>query len=426
MQGLALDIVARIATGMGKPFDKHARIFAGPVAAVLADQKANIRAAGISTLTAIADSSGLDGLVSGFDKPLEAQNPILRKELLAWLEVRSADSEALVGVSVTPVVGAIISCLEDRNTDVRKSATALLPALISRAGYNYVIDETSKLKPASRSTVIPLIEAARSSAPISTSSDVPITAKASAPPVSSRPVVRTGLKSLRPLPAAAPSSIPSVEEPSRLAPPRLRPSIGGVIKPKPSSTTVSSARSTPVSSSIKEPLLRSADEQPKLIRQSKDIGALKWMVEGLPRNDQIEALYQQMTPHVSADLLGQLFSKDHNADKDFVVALSALDDCAKDSTIAEAIYDISPEEMNARLVANVDIIFKYITLRIGLPSTTITVKCLDLIDHLIPILAGEGHRLSDYEVNALLISLIAKVSFSSPFRSFSFLMFFMF
>ena len=37
VQLLALDVVGRIATGMGKPFEKHTRIFALPVATVLSD-----------------------------------------------------------------------------------------------------------------------------------------------------------------------------------------------------------------------------------------------------------------------------------------------------------------------------------------------------------------------------------------------------
>jgi cytoskeleton-associated protein 5 len=417
VQGLALDVVARIATGMGKPFDKHSRIFAAAVAGVLADQKANIRAAGIITLSAMADAAGLDTLIGGFDKPLESQNPILRKELLAWLESRFVDQEVVATLDLTPIVGAVIACLEDKNSDVRKSATALLPAIVSRAGYNFVIEQTSRLKPASRSTVLPLIETARASVPASTSNSISPPATISsrpAAPASKAPVRAGALKPLR-----RPESSLSLKAPTPPPDaPRLPVSPRGIVKSKALSTAASSARSTAVQTpSIREAPLRSADDQPKLVRQSRDIGSLKWMIEGTPRSDQIEALYQQMLPHVSSDLLGQLFSKDHNAEKDFVLAVTTLDDCAKDPTVAESLYEISVEEMKARLVANVDIIFKYITLRIGMSNTIITVKCLDLIDHLIPVLAGEGHRLSDYEIHSLLIVLIAKVGLLLFLRS---------
>ena len=400
VQNLALDVVTRLATGMGKPFERQARILAGAVATVLADQKANIRASGVTALSAMADATGVDTLISGFDKPLESQNPMLRKELLAWLESRFEDKDAVASLDVTPIVGAVVNCLEDRNADVRKSAAAILPVVVARAGYKYVIEQTASLKPASRATVIPLIEAARGSS-------------TSAPKVvSAAPVARTGgLKTLRrPESSIAPS--PPLDEPApRLALPRPGAALPS-IKPK---SSASSARSTPVpppvasSSTLNQAPFKSADGQPKLIRQSKDIGSNKWIIEGPPRSEQVEFLYSQMAPQTNPYLLAQLFSKDHNAERDYVAALALLDDCVREPGFAESQYDLASEELAARMVANADLIFKYITLRIVLTNTTITVKCLDLIDHLIPIMSTEGHRLSDYEVNALLLSLVTKV-----------------
>jgi cytoskeleton-associated protein 5 len=159
----------------------------------------------------------------------------------------------------------------------------------------------------------------------------------------------------------------------------------------------------------KEPPFKNADMDPKRARAAKEMGSLKWLVEGPARPDQVESLFQQMTANTSPELLVLLFSKDHNAERDYVQALTLLDDCARDESVAST-YGLAPEEMRARLVANVDVIFKYITLRIGLTSTTITVKCLDLIDHLIPVFDAESHQLSDFETAPLLYSLINKVS----------------
>jgi hypothetical protein len=47
VQVLALDIISKIAIGMGKPFERQSRFFVLPVATVLADQKAPIRTAAI-------------------------------------------------------------------------------------------------------------------------------------------------------------------------------------------------------------------------------------------------------------------------------------------------------------------------------------------------------------------------------------------
>lgn len=407
VQSLALDVVGRIASGMGKPFDKLARIFAGPVAGVLADQKVNIRTAGVATLTAMADAAGLESLLGGLDKPLEAQNPLLRKELLGWLEGRFEDPSAVpASVDLKDLAGPIISCLEDRSADVRKSAIALLPVVVARAGYNFVLDKTSSLKPASRSTVVPLIEAARGSAPAAP----PPTAAAAPTKAPAKPTVAPSgtRKVLRPGAPAAPPPPPADDPPARApAGIRPRPSFGSRAK---AATPVSRASPAP---SAREAPFRSSDPDAKRVRAAKETGSLKWVVDGTPRPDQVEALFHQMSPNTAPDLLALLFSKDHNSERDFAAALSTLDDCARDTDAAAAASDLAPEELRARLVANVDVVFKYVTLRIGLTSTTITVKCLDVVEHFIAVLDAEGHKLSDYEAHALLLSLISKVRFPS-------------
>lgn len=413
VQGLALDVVARIASGMGKPFDKLSRIFAGPVAGVLADQKANIRAAGVATLSAMADAAGLEPLIAALDKPLDAQNPLLRKELLGWLEARFGDESVVATLDLTSLAGPVIACLEDRNADVRKSATALLPAIVSRAGYNFVLDQTSKLKPASRNTVLPLIEAARGSG--APPSAPPAAAAAAKAPSAAKPAgaARATAKVLRPPPPTAPTPPPD-DPPTRTPAARARPSIGVRAK-GPAATTSSRASPAPTT---REPPFRNADTDAKRVRAAKETGSLKWVIDGTPRPDQVDALHQQMSPNTSPELLALLFSKDHNAERDFAAGLTLLDDCARDPNLAHS-FDLAPEEMRARLVANVDVMFKYVTLRIGLTSTTITVKCLDLVEHLVAVLDAESHRLSDYETSALLLSLINKVrTFYSVFLLF--------
>ncbi|BGP14170.1 hypothetical protein JCM10213_002469 [Rhodosporidiobolus nylandii] len=439
IQLLALDIVARLAAAMGRPFgEKLSRVFATPVAQTLADQKANIRAAGVTTLSAMADASGLDGLVGAFDKPLEGNNSVQRKELLGWLEERFKDDDATAGLELAPLAGPVLSCLEDRNADVRKSATAILPVIIARAGYGTVMDAVAKLKPASKSTVLPIVEAARSAAPKAAPAPAPAAAPARAPPAArpapaaarppptaaapppspapaappaARPASGLSRPTARPLRSAAPSAATLEDPPSavppRLAAPRSRASVGGL-------RSAASARPPPLAApsstaGAKEAPFRSADPNPKLLRHKKETGSMRWIVEGTPRSDQVDWLAQQMAPQVSATLHAQLFSTDHSAERDFIAALTTIDEVARDPAVAEEKYDVAEEEMRERLVANLDLIVKYITLRIGMTSTTITVKCLDVVEHLIPVLSAASYKTSDYEATPLLLALIGKV-----------------
>ncbi|GAA5971652.1 hypothetical protein JCM11641_000672 [Rhodosporidiobolus odoratus] len=442
IQIITLDIIARFAAAMGKPFgEKLSRVFAAPIAQTLADQKANIRAAGVTTLSAIADASGLDGLVTAFDKPLEGNNSVQRKELLGWLEERFKDDAASQGLDLSGLAAPVLSCLEDRNADVRKSATAILPVVILRAGYGTVMDAVAQLKPASRSTVLPIVEAAKTAASASAPAplpaqsrttatarsapsavqppqvaDVPPPATAPAPALaSSRPPSGLTRPTAKPLRTAA-SSATTVDElsappsavPARLAAPRSRSSIGGI------RAAASSARAPPPFSATpppgaREAPFRSADPNPKLLRHKKETGSMRWVVEGTPRSDQVDWLAQQMAPQVSASLHAQLFSSDHSAERDFLAGLTTIDDVAQDPFSAEEKYDVAEDEMRERLVANLDLIIKYITLRIGMTSTTITVKCLDVVEHLIPILSQSSYKASDYEATPLLVALISKV-----------------
>lgn len=441
IQLLALDIVARLATGMGKPFgEKLARMFAGPVAQVLADQKANIRVAGVTTLTAMADACGLEPLVAQFDKPLEANNPVQRKELLGWLDQRLQDQDAIAAhLDLGALAPGILACLEDRQADVRKSATSILPVVIAKAGYGTVMDAVSKLKPASRSTVLPIVENARSAAsslgaasapPPSTAPArpaAPAARQAAAParlsdpptapaaPSAPQPRLPAGLSrpTAKPLRTAA---APPAEEPAptaaptRLGQPRARPSIGGLrAAVSASSSRPASTVSTSSAASVKEPPFRSSDPNPKLLRHKKETGSMRWVVEGTPRPDQVDWLAGQMAPQVSASLHAQLFSTDHSAERDYIAALTTIDECARDPAATGDAVDLDEDEMRARLIANFDLVVKYITLRIGLTSTTITVKCLDVIEHSIPVLSAAGYKASDYEVYPLLVSLINKI-----------------
>src|ERR1700750_1581137 len=86
VQALALDIVSKLATGMGKPFEKHSRLFVLPITTVLADQKASIRASAVQTLTAIATAcEGLESMIPGLSSGLETSNPLSKSTLMQWI-----------------------------------------------------------------------------------------------------------------------------------------------------------------------------------------------------------------------------------------------------------------------------------------------------------------------------------------------------
>jgi cytoskeleton-associated protein 5 len=148
VQSLALDIVARIATGMGKPFEKHAKLFVVPVATVLSDQKTHVRAAAIQTLTAMANAcEGVDSMVHFLGTALEATNPTQRASLMGWISdyLKENPLSSSLDLSNWAASGTVVSSLDDRNAEVRKGTQALLPSLIAFIGFDKVMAHTTAL-----------------------------------------------------------------------------------------------------------------------------------------------------------------------------------------------------------------------------------------------------------------------------------------
>lgn len=350
----AIDAIGKIATGMGKPFDKHIKLFAQPVAAILADSKPANRTPALATLTAMATAvGGIEPMIPSFGVCLAGPNPMLRATLIAWLVEQFAEVDT-VRMDLTPLMGPIISCVEDRSADVRKQATAILPTVVASVGFDFAMDATSKLKPAMKQTVIPLIQAARSAAPIpaSTSSSSTASAPVSAPPTpakatTSRPASVASVRA--PPPAAAPTviappkprgimatgSLPTAARPASRASASSNDdgsrykSATGLRRPASviASKATSSRSETPAERTGPPPF-RTSDPAPKTMRAKKD--ASKWVFSEKAEQHHTDLLASQMEPHASPELFGLAFSRDHNASMDYLSAIAIIHACFAD------------------------------------------------------------------------------------------------
>lgn len=424
---LALGIISKVATGMGQPFDKYCRLIVASVASVCADQKAGTRTAGVNTLTAISEAvGGLDSMINGIAASLETTNPALRASVLGWMAERFASDPPASSVDLGLLAAPLISCLEDRNGDVRKAAGAVLPYVVANAGYEHVMDQTSNLKPASRSTIIPLIEKARASAP-ATEAAKPAARAATAPPAAAR-TTKPPVKAA-PTPSRPTSSIgmpkPSIAAPGRSmamkalsAAPGGRPGSGQSDSPAggfgfksrmvaPRSTSASTAASQPVADDSEGrtiPFVTSAPDA-RIHRLKRD--AARWNLEAASRNDMLEYLQPQMEPHASSDIFTLLFSKDHRAEEDFMAALAVISEFYDAET--SPTFGLSEDELRSVQMANVDLALKYAGLRLLSNNTQLGNRCLEVISNVMGMLERSGERLSDTEVKLFVPALIIKV-----------------
>lgn len=449
-KSMALDAIAKIATAMNKHFEPQARILAGPITQVLADAKAPVRASATTALTAIAEQVGAGPLLPGIATVVEgkAANPMLKQELFAWLANWFESHPPEKGMDLAPLALPCVQCLDDKLAAVRKASQACLPFIIMRAGYKHVIEQTNQLKTASKNTAIPLIDAVKAQAQAAarssgaTATAAPAAAPASAPAVRA---VAAGARGAAPSPARAAgigASAGSAAAPSASSPRSSTIARPGGIKPPsavgrslkaPSSTIarqsrlasdgsdgVASSRNASASGNgaagqgagaamdCSAPLI-SGDIKAKALREKREGKAANWIgADGAPRPELVEVLRQQCDGQLSRGVTDSMFSKSHSSEKDFYVALTLLSDFISSPTFAEEQYGLSPEETIERTLANSDLIFKYVSIRLTDNNTSLSLKCLDILEHLVALLSTQQYHMSDYEAACILPCLTAK------------------
>lgn len=418
VQTLALDIVARVATGMGKPFEKQTKFFVAPVATVLSDQKAPIRAAALQTLTAIANAcEGLEPMIHFLGTALEATNPTQRASLFGWITEYMKEHPSSHALDLSSWVSTVVTCLDDRNADVRKGAQALLPALIASVGFDKVISHTNGLKPASRKTAVPLIQAAKDLSPTQTppapskvasktvtTPDPPSPVNPPTPPPASSgvPGKASGVRRRLPQGTSRPDSrTESVEDQAStrvLSKPGLkRPGIPGA--PPKVSTPPSALASLPFTQ---------MNVETKRSRLAKD--GQKWINESGPtRKDLADLLQHQMDPHTSKDLVTQLFSHDHNAVNDHVAGLSIIHDFFSAAESGSDKYGATTEDVRVVGLACSDLALKYVSLKIHEPQSNLVSRCLDVVEAVISFLRSLDAQIDDSEALCFVPTLIYKL-----------------
>ncbi|KAF8268872.1 ARM repeat-containing protein [Lactarius quietus] len=426
VQSLALDIVARVATGMGKPFEKQTRFFIVPVCTGLADQKAPIRAAAIQTLTAIAEAcEGLDALVHGLTAALEVNQPLQRAQLLGWIVDWFKGHDMTPGLDLSGWVAPIVGCLDDRNGDIRKGAQAVLPYLIASAGFDQVMHQTNSLKPASKGTAVPLIQAARAAAPTPAAAQkVAVTPRppstppsGSSPPQSPTPGPPAGRPGTagklgtvrRKLPTGSVSRPDSQMELDDAVTPRASSKMGGLGAKRSTPASKSAPPSLPVSAAASHESLpfHGTSLDVKRVRLLKDVG--KWVNEGgSTRKDLAELLQHQMEPNASKDLIANLFSQDHNAVNDHVNGLTMLCDFFTDLQAGGEVLGLTEDDARIIGLANSDLALKYVSIKVHEPQSNLVSKCLDVVDAVLAFLRNVECQLTDPEAMCFIPTLVYK------------------
>lgn len=407
---ITLDILGLIAAGMGQPFSAHARNFIPGICAILGDQKASTRAAAVCVLdTFKIEMQGIDdGLISCIATALETANPALRASLTAWTLTALSEKSHDASLDLTPLHLPILACLEDKSGEVRKSAQGILTHLVRQAGPNALLAVISRHKPASQSTLSAAIKGAAN--------------QISLEEVEARPKVKHD----EALHGGPPAQTPVANVPKRntLMPTTSRPSNGIVIPTRPVVNKAAAPRAIPGRLGIRPPTIArtsvpsrvmqtsnraphsesqsdsasqnstvvqpncflSADADAKAMRQARDKG------RAITDASSLRLLFE----HCATKSFTMLaFSTDHHFEKDFISSLTMLSNIDDDMSI----------------VNNIDLIFKYVSLRLSDNLTSIILKCLDVVDKAVEVLDRQDYNLTEWEASLILPAWISKVFF---------------
>ncbi|GIY80106.1 hypothetical protein CDAR_186242 [Caerostris darwini] len=370
----ALTICQMLGTSLGSQCSKQIRNFAPGILSCLGDNKANVRTAAVQCLNSWMDNCPLANLFEGeviYDV-MRTDNPFLRIELFAWLTEKLPTVASLPAAELNICLPILLSCLEDRNPDVRKKASECLLPFMLHVGYEPMARAASKLKPASKATVIAQLEKVRQNLPAK-----PTTAKT------------------KPTRGIAPPS-------ERSSPPQtVSNEEGGKGKLNRSTSKSKLALKSTSSNTSKNKKEEEIDISPSLVANNmkdqrmsdeKALKVLKWNFTN-PREEFYIQLKEQMTAaNWSKTLISHCF---HNDFKFHIKGIDLLIESLSNSTEASA--------------ANLDLILKWLALRFFDTNPSVLIKSLEYLQVLFQALISINYHMLEPEAASFVPYLILKI-----------------
>ncbi|OUC40750.1 HEAT repeat protein [Trichinella nativa] len=368
----ALNICQLIATSGGPTVREHVRIIVPGVIGLLTDSKPAVRQNALSVLNCWVEKTGIKELLTSEIIPnaLTSDSPILRAELLAWLNGKlETYQNKLPDADLKLTVPLVYSFVEDRNPEVRKQAQSILLPLARVLGYDFMKNAASKLKvmhvnnPTSINQIQTLLEKIRPN----------IIQRAVSP---DRPNVEVCTESVKRVGGRGNPSLTSGRAKTSVAQSKE------VVK------KVGNADAVATSSSC---YLIDANSKQQRFQDEKNLKLLKWQFS-IPSPDHVEQLKSQLSVVCKPELLQLLFHAD------FKLQLKAVE-----------MLNQSLEQNNELTFNCLDLILKWCTLRFFETNPSVLMRCLDLIQSLLQMCVDRGYKMHDLEVASFLPYLLMKL-----------------
>ncbi|CAG2202668.1 CKAP5 [Mytilus edulis] len=377
--GLTIGICVTLATNMGPHCKAHIKTIGPALLGCFGDMKPLLRQQAVNALTLWTDQTSLLPLVEceALMDTLKMENPNLRIELLGWLTEKLPDHKKLP-VEFRMCIPHLLSCLEDRNGEVRKKAQDAVVPFMIHTGYDSVFKATSKLKPASKDQIMAIIEKARGNLPAKPVKQVKKAASSSAV---SKPV----------------KDDYDEPEPAKSRPVSAALSDSGDAKPAKTVKGKGKAAPPPATSKKKKadedtsPFMTLTETKEKRFKEEKALKVLKWNFIEL-RGEFIEQLRTQMEKNFNKTIMDQMFQTDF---KLHIKAIESLMKCIN--------------SLHDETVGNLDLILKWFTIRFFDTNPSMLNKAIEYLREVFTMLSDEDYHLVELEASSFIPYLIIKV-----------------
>jgi len=375
----AIELIGNLALAMGPHTKGNIPNLLPCVLSALGDSKPNVRSTALNTLNTIMKETSMRDMFVGdiFGSALAKANPFVKQEVFGWMGANLMESKPIAKEELTACLSVLYASLEDRSGDVRKASQDAILGFMKHLGFQTMTKATEKLSAVSKNTVAPLLEKARGELP------PPPAKKAAAAPV-----------------REAKPSAPREREPSESRPPTAEREKKESTSKAPSKVKSRLGASKPSSSKKKEEELDSSPpyQANKLkntrFRDEAKLKLLKWNF-ATPRPEFVEQLKDQLAAaNFNKSLMTMMFHAD------FKQHLKALD----------MLVGFVETDIEA-LIANLDLLLKWMTLRFFETNPSVNIKGLEYLTLLFTVLteSDDGYNLHEIEATSFIPYLVIKI-----------------
>lgn len=388
----SLEITGRVIKSGGKKIEKYVAPIISDVLVCANDNKAQVRASCINCLNNALESVSSESFVIPLSSVLPKTGPNGKKELLQWFsKQRNMFSKA----SVLDAIKAIAICLQDRSSEVRKAAQEATKALVEICGHSVVCQKISQINLDSNSRAL-----------VDSFKNLSLNEKENIGSKPTQPTCKTPVKKAPG--AGTPKTNRKLDTTTKSFSPAPANSLNRSLSTAKKRSNLANPQKTPEETPLKNFPLISDDLKVKDKRAQQDRGHNKWAFDS-PRAENIDFLKDQMKGNVDQNFMNLLFAEDQRKDKKILSALTILAETFSDLDNASSEYDIPLSSIKDRIIANSDLLFKYLSLRLFENNTSSLLKCFDILDYVIDLVDSNGSTLTDYEVRCFFPHLIRKV-----------------